>query len=944
MTARRHQRKTPVTLLAISIGLALQVGAAQAQEAAPPGDAATQDAPTQAPADTTLDTVTVTGYRASVEKALDIKRAEKGVVDAVVAEDIGKFPDTNLAESLQRIPGVVITRDGGEGRNISVRGLGPDFTRVRLNGLEALSSVGSSDGQGGTNRGRGFDFNVFAAELFSQLVVRKTPSADVDEGSLGATVDLRTARPFDYGGFTATANLQGSYNDTAESTSPRFAGLISNTWADGKFGALLSVAYSERDTVEEGSGTVRWASGTANGGFNAASPFQAARAADVYAPRFPRYTLMEHDQKRTGITGALQFRPGDDTLFTLEALYSKIDAVRDEKYIEANGLSKTGASGKSQILVRDGEIRNGALVYALMDNVDIRAENRHDEWTTEFTQYSLDGEHRFSDDFKISGKIGTSRSKHDNPVQATIMMDKLDVDGYSYDYRGNMNEPVFNYGFDPTSPAGWDLSVVRMRANQVENGFDTGQLDFQWTVDEYFTLKGGVQFKKYDFESHEQRRRGTETIVPRFSDGTIHMPADLTELGSLNGITGAPGTWVVPNFDALANLLGIYGGGDFTGVNSATGATASGSFAMDNYAPSDRSVTEKDRSVYLMAEFGFDLGPIPVSGNAGIRQVRTNQSSYGIATVNGALVPITVERDYTDTLPAMNLVAEITPDFLVRLGAAKVMTRPGLGSLTPGVTVNVSGSARTISAGNPFLDPTRATTVDLGAEWYFNEGAMLGLGLFYKDLKSFIQNTRQTFVYSETGLPASLLEGTGASPSDEFVLSVPLNTPGGKVKGVEFNYVQPFTFLPGFWSDFGAQFNYTYVDSEIQYLLTNGTPAQKEQFTGMSPHSWNATLFYEGKRFSGRVSATNRDDYLIQVPGTEAGFNSEANGVHGQSGTTFVDASIRWKFNDHFEVSLEGSNLTNEAQESWVANPALQLPLEYSKTGRQYLLGLRYKF
>lgn len=941
MQNRSNHRKTPVTVLALSIGLALQFNA-MAQEAAPvAGDTAQPAAPESVE---TLDTVTVTGFRASLEKALDIKRSEKGVVDAIVAEDIGKFPDLNLAESLQRIPGVVITRDAGEGRNISVRGLGPDFTRVRLNGLEALSTVGSSDGQGGANRSRGFDFNVFASELFSQLIVRKTPSADVDEGSLGATVDLRTARPFDYDGFTATANLQGSFNDVAESTTPRFAGLISNTFADGRFGALLSVAYSERDTVEEGTGTVRWSSATANGGFNPASPFAEALAADVYAPRFPRYTLMEHDQKRTGVTGALQFKPGDNTLFTLEALYSKIDAQRDEKYIEANGLSKTGASGKPQILVNDGEIRDGALVYAQMDNVDIRAENRHDEWTTEFRQIGLDGEHRFSDSFKLSGKVGSSVSKHDNPVQATIMMDKLDVDGYSYDYRGNMNEPVFNYGFNPTDPAGWDLSVVRMRANQIENSFDTGQLDFQWTVDEYLTLKGGVQFKKYGFESHEQRRRGAEAIVPTFSDGTLHMPADMTELGSLNGINGAPGTWVVPNFGALAGLFGIFGGGGFTGINSGTGAVAVGSFALDNYAPSDRSVDEKDRSIYLMGEFGFDLGSIPVSGNAGIRQVRTSQSSSGIATVNGTLVPITVERDYSDTLPAMNLVAEITPDFLVRLGAAKVMSRPGLGSLTPGVTVNVSGSARTIAAGNPFLDPTRATTIDLGFEWYFNEGAMLGLGLFYKDLKSFIQNTRQTMAYSDTGLPASLLDGTGATPSDEFVLSVPLNTPGGKVKGAEFTYVQPFTFLPGFWRDFGVQFNYTYVDSEIQYLLSNGSAAQKEQFTGMSPHSWNATLFYEGSRFSGRVSTTNRDDYLIQVPGTEAGFNSAANGVHGQSGTTFVDASVRWKFNEHFELSLEGSNLTNEAQESWVANPAVQLPLEYSKTGRQYLLGLRYKF
>ncbi len=149
------------------------------------------------------------------------------MVDAIVAEDIGKFPDLNLAESLQRIPGVVITREAGEGRNISVRGLGPDFTRVRINGMEALTTVGAGDQSGGTNRGRGFDFNVFASDLFSQLVVRKTASADVEEGSLGATVDLRTARPFDYDGFTFAASGQAGYNQMAEKADPRLAALVS---------------------------------------------------------------------------------------------------------------------------------------------------------------------------------------------------------------------------------------------------------------------------------------------------------------------------------------------------------------------------------------------------------------------------------------------------------------------------------------------------------------------------------------------------------------------------------------------------------------------------------------------------------------------------------------------------------------------------------------------
>ncbi|KRG63260.1 TonB-dependent receptor [Stenotrophomonas humi] len=915
MYPRNAQKKTPVTLLALGISLALQAGTVAAQDA---GTAATQ-----------LDAVTVTGYRASVEKALDIKRGEAGVVDAIVAEDIGKFPDSNLAESLQRIPGVVITRDGGEGRNISVRGLGPDFTRVRINGLEALSTVGSSDGQGGTNRGRGFDFNVFASDLFTQLIARKTASADVEEGSLGATVDLRTARPFDYDGLTIVGNVQAGYNDASQSAMPRFAGLISNSWADGKFGALLSVAYSERETVEEGTGTVRWAGGTTNGGFNAASPFKDALRSDVYAPRFPRYTLMEHDQKRLGVTGALQFKPSDRTTFSLDALYSKIDAKRDEKYIEANGLSKSDALGKREILVNDGEVRNGALVYAQMDNVDIRAENRHDEWTTDFYQISLDGEHRLTDNFTITGKVGTSRSKHENPIQATIMMDKLNVDGYSYDYRGNANKPVFNYGINPTDPNGWTLSTIRLRQNYVTNDFDNGQLEFSWVMGPSFTLEGGIQAKNFSFDSMERRRVGNETTVPTFNGSKI-VPVNMTELASLQGMSGSPGKWVVPNFNGIANEFDILSG--------------EGIYALADYAASIRSVEEQDRGGWLMGKFGFDVGSIPVSGNIGARYVKTKQTSTGVATASGTPVSTTVSREYNDFLPSLNLVAEITPDFLIRFGAAKVMSRPGLGSLTPGVTVSVSGSAKTVSGGNPMLDPVRAKTADLGFEWYFEEGAMLGVGLFYKDIESFIQNTRETRPYSSSGLPASLLDNLNASVTDDFVFSTPVNTPGGDLTGVEFNYTQPFTFLPGKWSNFGTQLNYTYVESKIQYVTSTGVAAQKTDLTGLSKNSWNATLFYEGESWSGRISATNRDDYLIQVPGTEAGFDSAAQGVHGQSGTTFLDASIRYRISDQLEISLEGANLTNEAQESWVANPSVSLPLEYSETGRQYTLGLRYKF
>ena len=214
-----------------------------------------------------LNTVVVSGVRAALESALNAKRNDNGIVDVIKAEDMGKFPDTNLAESLQRIPGVVIDRDAGEGRSITVRGLGQDFTRVRINGIEALATTGGTDSSGGANRGRGFDFNVFASELFNTVTVRMSSSADVEEGSLGATVDLQTSRPFDLKGFNAMVSAKENYNDLSKTATPRAAFLFSNTNDDRTFGVLVSGAFSKRKLYEEGFSTVRWDNGPSSGGW-----------------------------------------------------------------------------------------------------------------------------------------------------------------------------------------------------------------------------------------------------------------------------------------------------------------------------------------------------------------------------------------------------------------------------------------------------------------------------------------------------------------------------------------------------------------------------------------------------------------------------------------------------------------------------------------------------
>ncbi|WP_291840562.1 TonB-dependent receptor plug domain-containing protein [Brevundimonas sp.] len=354
---RALRRRLFVGASGLAVALSLGVGAAAAQTA-----------PQPAPQDETveIDEVVVTGYRASLNAALDAKRRETSMVDVIMAEDIADFPDLNLAESIQRVPGVAIDRDAGEGRSITVRGLGADFTRTRINGMEAQATAGGTDSSGGANRGRGFDFNVFASELFNSITVRKTAAAETEEGSLGATVDLQATRPFDYDGFTAAMSAQVGYNDLSEQYNPRIALLLSDRFgANDEFGALISLAYSERDLLEEGFSSVRWApavgtnssGGFASAGSNATA-FALANQSNVFIPRLPRYGRLTHSQERLGVTGALQWRPAETTVLSLDVLYSSLDATRQEDFLEALSFSRNAAAGgQPQVTVQDAPSR-----------------------------------------------------------------------------------------------------------------------------------------------------------------------------------------------------------------------------------------------------------------------------------------------------------------------------------------------------------------------------------------------------------------------------------------------------------------------------------------------------------------------------------------------------------------------------------------------------------
>jgi iron complex outermembrane receptor protein len=952
--------------------------------------AAAVQAQTMPPADPPSATVVVTGLRASLESALNKKREDNGIVDVIKAEDMGKFPDTNLAESLQRVPGVVIDRDAGEGRNITVRGLGQDFTRVRINGIEALATTGGTDSSGGANRSRGFDFNVFASELFSSLTVRKSSSADVDEGSLGATVDLQTMRPFDLRGFNATVTAKGKYNDMSKKTDPRIAFLLSDTSQDRKFGWLLSGAFSKRNVLEEGFSTVRWDNGPSSGGWCApqgvtANPsnstattcgpaaqgvprlpasqaatdaYNAASNANNFHPRLPRYGRLTHDQDRTGLTASAQWRPMQGALLTFDMLYAKLDATRQEDFLEAISFSRSASQGgKPQTSVVEAQYdANGRLLYGKFNGVDVRAESRFDELTTTFTQPTLNWEQTLTDTIKLNAKIGRATSKFRNPVQTTTTLDALNVNGYVLDFRNSDRLPSISYPFDPANPgaamgivgvplvssgtqpttvANTTTSEIRIRPQGATNRNDTGEINLSWEANDRLTLRTGANRKKYDFNSYEFRRVNQNDTIFAPAAGS-NLSTMLSGFGSgLNLPAGTATSWVIPDLNAIAKAYDIYcnciksgpagGPGDFT-LSSITNGNARGN---------NRAVTEKDNGMFLMADFNAELANIPLRGNVGVRYVKTELTATGYQA-NGGGTAVTVEHEYTDTLPSFNLAATLAPDFIARIGAAKVMTRPQLGNLSPGGTIATTGTL-SVTSGNPLLKPFRAKTFDASFEYYFQKNAFLGLGLFQKNIDTYIQTLRTNVPFKDTGLPMSLLPANFTG-DEVFQVSAPVNTEGGKLKGFELNYQQPFTFLPAWGKNFGTLLNYTWVKSKIQYLVSpNGNATIEDDLLNLSPRSWNATLYYDDNKFSARISAAQRSSFLTRVPG------QNNNDVEGKNKTLNVDLSLSYKINDKLELTLEGLNLTNEANDQFISRARNSVVVN-NVTGREYLAGVRYKF
>ncbi|WP_086011771.1 TonB-dependent receptor [Sphingomonas elodea] len=947
--------------------------------------------------------IVVRGFRASLDSALSLKRNETAAVDSIVAEDIGKFPDSNLAESMQRVPGVALSRgDGGEGRNISVRGLGAAFTRVRINGMEGSSQTGSSDIYGAGNSGRSFDFNVFPTEIFSALAVRKTTSADVEEGSLGATVDLSAPKPLDLKkDFTLTATLRGVYNEISKKTDPRGSLLVGKKFADGRFGVLASFAYQKRRMREVGYSAVDILSANTNGvdpdgaagpapvqpfctpvGYAPISPAVGTKGATAtlcstgnprtgtlaayntianlrradlpnvpgsgaFLPRLPRYVNSEQNTERMGGTLSLQFRPDDDTDISVDAIYSRFEVTRRDNYIAGISFGRSITNnGQPMVSVRDAQFTsNGSLVYGLFDGVDVRSEGLVDHWTSDFLQVNTNLRHRFNDHLQIEMFVGKNQSVWWNPKRFQTFMDAIDTPNFSVDFRNGRSTPLIGFGFDVSDPANFSYAPGRADGtvlggfsfqgkpskNQTDNF--TGELNLDYSFSDALKLRVGGQYRNADFNAYTSLPYAAQTIVQALPAGTslASITRQISGLDQLFG-SGAPKSWASIDADKWAQVFN-YDAIQF--CRTECGAVAS-------------RIRESVKSVYAMATFdtGFAL-PFKVRGDAGVRYVKTDMLAAGYISVAAAGQTPTnlrgqygqVVRGYDDWLPSANLVIEPARNLLVRLAAAKVMSRPELGQLAP--TSGVTATTRVGNINNPYLDPIRADTFDAALEWYFQPGSLLSVAYFHKNIKTYIQRVTSQIPFNQLGLPVALLDNTNTAPTEDFTIGQPVNTPGGKLNGIEVNAQVQMRFLPGFLKNLGVLGNYTRVTSKIRYILASAggvpTVTTTADLVGLSKNTASGTLFYEDSKFSIRATASYRDRYIRAIPA------SPGSDLQGNSPNTFVDASASYNLNDHIKLIAEVQNLTDERNNLYI-DSVRRDTLFQTRIGRTFNFGVNFQF
>lgn len=823
--------------------------------------------------------VVVTGVRASAQSAEKIKKDSDQIVDSIVADDIGKFPDNNVADTVARIPGVQVLRTTSEANTVLIHGL-PGIETL-LNGRDYF-----------TTYGRFVQLADIPSAMLQRVDVYKSQSADLIEGGIAGTLDIRTNRPFDFKGFKAIVNAELDNEDKAKSNDPNISTMFSNRWKTpiGDVGALIGLSYVRNQYHEERAFDV--------------APSANGPAGDV-GPSVMGIEDIPGRRTRTAENIALQWRPNSDLQFYAEGMSTHyLNTSATDFFV---GLPYAGVVNSTT------NFPGTNIMHTMSSSNVFTIDSTQALWQDTLTQQgAIGGTWHVSPEWQLDSEFArtTSTYKWANPILDTRTI--VPSVGVNTSADGTPNFSYGGNGFSMTDASNFDINGIFDRYGQ-----DSGQSN-AWHTDLKYVPENDGWLKEVN--------TGVR-LTDRYAKS----------IKSFEGESNAPGNIAVTDFPGLnctsPSLYGNYGLSSWytpctnyllqntAALRSAiTGTSAARALDPGSYFSDE----EKTYAAYISAKMGFDVHGYPLDAVAGIRAVKTDSDTLGNDLINGAYIPDMKSQSDTDLLPSLSLKLHLRDDLLARFATSRTITRPGFDQLNPG-TAFVNGNGNTVlptaSGGNPDLKPVHADNFDASLEWYFAPASMVSAALFRHNFDGYIANKVDQEVFQGT----------------TWNVTRPFNTDSGHLQGVELAYQQFYDKLPGWMSGLGFQANVTVMTGGLE--SSSDPYLEGKPFQGMSKYAYNLVGLYEKNGWSGRLAYNWRSRYTDTY---NAGTINGASYDLVVAPISALDASLSYEVSKNFTVALEGNNLLNFKYHDYFSNSEIT-PRDTRYYDRTLRIGLRWK-
>ena len=925
-----------------------------------------------------VEIITVRGIQQSLAAVAALKKDSNYIKDSIVSEDIGKFPDSNVAESLQRISGVSIDRNGGEGQKVTVRGFGPEFNTVLLNGRRMASD----------SPGRAFHFDLLSSELVGSADVYKTSSVALQEGGIGSTINLKTQKPLAIDGFKAVVSAKGMYDDKSSELSPNLFGFISNTFADNTMGLLFSVSHQERVSTQDSilTGTTpesgRWDTRViTDDDLGYFKNNQGNGAGEYTYQRQYNYARSIEDRSRTGATAVFQYAPTESMIFTVDGLYSKLDveSTINDRFSHVSPPALHNFITDENNVITSYDMIDSPMYVQFSNNRPSVAQQfgAKLEWDITDNLSAVFDVSKSSAEMKAAGKdyyVVSRASDHILRVDNTQGGDAPIMNVYQFtpnttDTNGDgvINEFDYTLGSevlaaDPNDQRSW---FGKRKGENFKDDITELKADFTWFLDTESLTQ--VTFGAIVSNQIKSKYDSTSPNAGYYLNGRVDFPADIFTPVVRNGyLSGADGdfrsdalyfnqeAW----FDYLESPTTL---AERDSENNLAPGTSAAGFLPGGYdvvQDSSRSynIEEKIISAYVNTTFEFEVMEMPLVINAGVRYTETKLDSLGYAQAfvevkpspsitdsliverSSEITPLVASSDYSEFLPSINARLDLTDNIVARVAYSKTLTRPEMTMLNPATVtaqeIRYTGLEGT--AGNPDLEPFLADNYDLSLEWYYSETGYLTAGFFRKDIDGFIVSG-----VAREGLTVPKMDALTGYPDPDNKIDItnsqlylditrPRNLEQTSVDGVEIAFQQVFDMLPTPFNHIGVTANLTFVGSDHDFDVSKSD--NNLALPGLGD-SQNIVLFYDDETIEARIAYNKRAKFFSRFQGIEPWFTEEYDQI---------DARFAYNVNDATQVFIEGTNLTNSVVKQHGRYESQFLQLDDS--GRRYSFGIRTSF